>query len=79
HADFVWQFRDKGKTFELSNQSTAEDAHGGGHEAEENIAQCMEYSGVYVVKEQSKKELSLESKTTIGYAGQKVVLKLEKQ
>jgi hypothetical protein len=79
HAHFIWQFREKGKKFELSNQSSAEDAHGGGHEAEENIAQCAEFSGVYEVINQDKKMLFLESMNTIGYAGQKVVFKLEKQ
>jgi hypothetical protein len=78
HAHFVWQFREKGKKFELSNQSDLEDTHGGGHEAEENIIQCQNFSGVYEVKERKKDVMEFTTTNALGFPGQTVVMKLEK-
>lgn len=79
HALFSWQFRNKGKTFEISNQSTLEDAHGAGHEAEENILQCQNFSGVYEVTERSKKKMQFRSTAVLGFPGQTVEMVLEKK
>ncbi|MGL5891527.1 MAG: hypothetical protein ACRC3B_16675 [Bacteroidia bacterium] len=79
HAHFIWQFREKAKKFELSNQSTLEDAHGGGHEAEENIIQCQNFSGVYDVEVRKKDVMEFKTTNAVGFPGQTVVMKLEKQ
>jgi hypothetical protein len=79
HAHFIWQFREKAKKFEISNQSSLEDTHGGGHEAEENILQCMNFSGVYDVKVRKKDVMEFTTTNAIGFPGQTVVMKLEKQ
>ncbi|MCU0432610.1 MAG: hypothetical protein MUC87_04050 [Bacteroidia bacterium] len=78
HAHFIWQFREKADKFELSNQSDLEDAHGGGHEAEENIIQCQNFSGVYEVKERKKDVMEFTTTNAVGFPGQTVVMKLEK-
>jgi hypothetical protein len=65
---FAWQFRDKGKTFEISNQSEGDDA-----------VQCSQLSGVYNVESSSKTEYEFSSNATIGYSGQKVVIKMKKE
>jgi hypothetical protein len=65
--NFAWQFRDKGKTFEISNQSEGEDA-----------LQCSQLSGVYKVENSSKTEYEFGSSATIGYNGKKVVMKMKK-
>lgn len=64
---FVWQFRDKGKTFEISNQSEGDDA-----------LQCSQLSGVYQVENSTKTEYEFSSSATIGYNGKKVVMKMKK-
>jgi hypothetical protein len=81
HAEFAWQVRDKGETFELSNQSTLEDAHSHGgdeHAAEEAVLQCQSFSGVYTITEHKRKEMQMESSSTLGFNGSKVVIKLER-
>ncbi len=79
HAHYIWQFREKAKKFELSNQSDLEDAHSGGHEAEENIIQCQNFSGVYDVEVRKKDKMEFKTTSAIGFPGQTVILKLEKQ
>jgi hypothetical protein len=79
HAHYIWQFREKAKKFELSNQSDLEDAHGGGHEAEENIIQCQNFSGVYDVEVRKKDKMEFKTTNAVGFPGQTVVMKLEKQ
>lgn len=79
HAHFIWQFREKAKKFEISNQSSIEDTHGGGHEAEENIIQCQNFSGVYDVKVRKKDVMEFTTTNAVGFPGQTVVMKLEKQ
>jgi hypothetical protein len=78
-AKFAWQFNDKGKVFEIANQSELleEDEHEHGeHEA---AMQCQYFSGAYQVVEQKKKAMKFESSTTLGYSGKKVVLAIEKK
>lgn len=67
-VNFVWQFRDKGKTFEISNQSEGEDA-----------VQCSMLSGVYTVDENSKTEYIISSNATIGYNGKTIIIKMKKE
>ena len=66
-VSFAWQFRDKGKTFEISNQSEGEDA-----------LQCSQLSGIYTVESSTKTEYEFSSNSTIGYNGKKVVMKMKK-
>lgn len=72
-ADFIWQFRDNGNTFEISNQSKVTE------DLESSIIQCMNLSGIYDVTESSKTTLSITSSATIGYEGESVVIEMEKQ
>jgi len=81
---FAWQFRDKGKTFEISNQSTFEEATAGltGHdylEAEENLEQCQNFSGVYGVVKRKKTSMEFKTSSSIGFPGKLVVIKIEKE
>lgn len=81
HAEFVWQFRDKGETFEISYQ--AEEEHGHSHEhdhaAEEAAAQAANFSGVYTVNKRDKDEMEFSSSTTQGFEGQNVIIKIKKK
>lgn len=83
-AKFVWQFREKGKKFEISNQSKVEDVTAGligdmFFHAEELADQCVNFSGVYNVLEHKKKMMKFESTSAIGFPGQKVIISIEKQ
>lgn len=78
HAEFVWQFRDKGETFEISYQAEAE-GHSHDHATEEAAAQAANFSGVYSVIKREKDEMEFSSATTQGYEGQNVVIKIKKK
>jgi len=65
---FAWQFRDKGKTFEISNQSEGDDA-----------IQCSQLSGVYTVNSKEVNGYEISSAATIGYNGKKVIIKMKKE
>ena len=80
HAEFVWQFRDSGDTFEISRQAGEHDGHDHGHDhaEEEAIAQCYSFSGVYEVKERKKDMMEFTSTATLGNPGSTVVIKIEK-
>lgn len=67
-VSFAWQFRDKGKTLEISNQSEGDDA-----------IQCSQLSGVYNVVSSSKTEYELSSSSTVGYSGKTVIIKMNKE
>lgn len=71
-ANFIWQFRDKGTVFEISNQSKIDTS------ITDAIIQCMNLSGVYDVTESEKESLTITSSTTIGYTGDVVEMKLKK-
>lgn len=80
HAYFAWQFRDKGKIFEISRQEMPDD-HGHSHGAA-GLAieqQCYEFSGVYQVDESSSTSFSFSSSSTTGFPGKKVVMKIAKE
>ena len=80
HAEFIWQFRDKGETFEISRQE-GEHGHGHSHDHadEEANAQCYEFSGVYEVVAHKRKSMEFTSTATLGHSGSKVVIKIEKK
>jgi hypothetical protein len=65
---FVWQFRNKGKTFEISNQSDGDAA-----------LQCSMLSGIYQVTQLKNSNFSITSKSTIGYSNKEVAIELSKQ
>ena len=65
---FAWQFRDRGKTFELSNQSNGDDA-----------LQCSELRGIYATDELTETKMRIISTSTLGYINKKVEIELVKQ
>lgn len=75
NGKFAWQFREKGKKFEISNQSELT----GDHAQDEVVLQCQNFSGVYDVIEHKKKSMKFESTTTLGFSGKKVVITIEKK
>ncbi|MSP69389.1 MAG: hypothetical protein EXR20_03880 [Bacteroidetes bacterium] len=75
NGKFVWQFREKGKKFEISNQSELT----GDHAQDEVVLQCQNFSGVYDVIEHKRKSMKFECSATLGFAGKKVVIKIEKE
>jgi len=88
-AHFSWQFREKGKTFEISNGEEGEDHddhdddhddhdHGDDHAAEVAY-QLAQFSGVYEVVEDKKNKMEFKTTSAQGYAGKTVVLKIEKK
>lgn len=82
HALFAWQFREKGKTFEISRQEEEEEgghSHSHDHAEEEAVAQCLAFSGVYEVTERGKELMEFTSTATYGHAGKNVILRIEKK
>lgn len=82
HAEFIWQFREKANTLEISHQITEEeDEHHEEHDhsAEEAAEQAYIFSGVYEVIEKKKNEMEFSSENTVGYLGQKVIIKIQKK
>lgn len=82
HAIFAWQFRDKGKIFEISRQEEEEEdshSHSHDHAEEEANEQCLAFSGIYEVTERSKDVMEFTSTATNGHAGQNVILRIEKK
>ncbi len=81
HSEFIWQFRDKGKTFEISRQAEEEEGHEHEHDhaEEEAAAQCYAFSGTYEVEEHKKDKMEFKSTSTLGHSGQTVVIKIEKK
>ena len=77
HAEFVWQFREKGKTFEISYQADEDHAHD--HAAQEAAAQAYAFSGVYEVVGRKTKEMQFHTTSALGHAGKAVVIKIEKK
>jgi hypothetical protein len=64
-ATFYWQIREKGKVFELSNQSEDEYAFN-----------CSQYSGVYDIVNLDKTNMEIKSTATVGYSGKTVIIKM---
>ncbi len=83
HAEFIWQFREKGEVFELSYQAEEDDheeegEHEHDHAAEEAAEQAANFSGVYEVEKKEKKVMEFTSSSTVGYSGSRVKIKVEK-
>ncbi len=80
HSEFIWQFREKGETFEISRQAEEEAGHSHTHDhaAEEAAAQCYNFSGVYEVISSKKDEMEFRSTATAGHNGKQVVIKISK-
>lgn len=83
HAEFIWQFREKGEVFELSYQAEEHDheeegEHEHDHAAEEAAEQAANFSGVYEVEKKEKKVMEFTSSSTVGYSGSRVKIKVEK-
>ena len=74
-ARIAWQFRDGGKTFELSNQTN----HGHNLADLNSANQCIRFTGVYEVVNYKRKSLEVKSLKTFGYPGKTVIMKMEKQ
>lgn len=74
-AIIAWQFRDKGKTFELSNQTDH------GHDLADIKAaqQCIKFTGIYEVIKSKLSRFEIKSSKTIGYPNKSVVITMEKQ
>lgn len=85
HAEFIWQFRDKGKTFEISHQAEADEGeehdhdHDHDHASQEAASQAYAFSGVYEVTEDKKDMMQFETTSAIGYQGETVLIKIEKK
>lgn len=79
-SDFIWQFRDKGETFEVSYQDEhAGHSHENDHATEEAIAQCHNFSGIYSVTTSEKEKMTFTSTVTEGFMGQTATITIEKQ
>ncbi|MFK8037130.1 MAG: hypothetical protein AB8B74_02485 [Crocinitomicaceae bacterium] len=85
HAEFIWQFREKANTLEISHQIKEEEDdhdHEGeehDHAAEEAAEQAYNFSGVYEVVKNDKESMEFSSSSTAGFPGQAVVIKIEKK
>ncbi|MCE2773590.1 MAG: hypothetical protein LW750_09160 [Bacteroidetes bacterium] len=79
HAEFAWGFTEKGKKITLSNQYSSDGHAHGGHEEEELAELSENLSGVYDVVSSGRKSMEFKCSSTVGYAGQEVVLQIEKE
>jgi len=85
NANFVWQFREKGKVFEISNQSDLHGDHAGEehageeHAQEEAVLQCQNFSGIYEVLEHKRKTMKFKSTKTVGFSEKTVLITIEKK
>lgn len=86
HAEFAWQFDEKGSLLYIANQSEADHDHEHDHSDEEDgeehhvdaIQQCQDLSGTYDVVEMTRKSIKLKSSNTLGYDGMMVEMEWEK-
>lgn len=78
HAEFAWQFNDKGESFIISHQAE-EGEHEHEHADEEAAEQAYNFSGTYEVLEYSKTKMKFTSTETVGFPGQTAVIVIEKK
>lgn len=87
-TEFIWQFREKGKTFEISHQGAeAEESdddhddhdHDHDHAGMEVAVQAYNFSGVYEVLECSKDAMKFQSTAALGHSGKTVVISIAKK
>jgi hypothetical protein len=74
-AQFVWQFRDKGKVLEIANQTD----HAHGIIDVKAADQCIAFTGVYEVIKSKRKSLVLKSTSITGHQGKEVNIELERK
>ncbi len=83
HADFIWQFREKANTFEISHQIVEHEEEAGeeehDHASEEVAEQAYNFSGVYAVEKRKKDNMIFTSNETVGFPGQSVKIVIEKK
>lgn len=73
-ASFAWQFRDKGQTLEIINQT--DHAH---NLVDVQAAEtCISFSGVYQVEKCTRNEIIISSTSTHGYPAKKINIQLSK-
>lgn len=75
-SNFNWQFNERAKEFKLARVSVNDTICKTCNEAD---YYCYNYSGTYQVIKAKKKEMIFESDVTVGYAGKKVRLVLERK
>jgi len=73
-ADFTWQFKNKGKNFQIERINGADSAN---FITDISEIECYRYSGKYDVIKARKKEMIFESTSTVGYSGKKVRIRLQ--
>lgn len=78
HAEFAWQFNNKGESFVVSHQAE-EGEHEHDHADEEAAEQAYNFSGTYSVTESGKTKMSFTSTETVGFPGQTAVIVIEKK
>ena len=75
-SQFYWQFNDKAELFTISRMVAPEDCED--FYTEEVEQQTFKFSGDYKVLESKRKSKTFESYSTLGYDGEKVVIRLER-
>jgi len=75
-SQFYWQFNDKAERFTISRVVDPEDCED--FYTEEVEQQTFKFSGDYKVLESKRKSKTFESYSTLGYDGEKVVIRLER-
>ncbi len=73
-SSFIWQFRNNGKEFEISNQTD----HVHNFQDVKAAEQCINYSGVYKVIDSKRKLLYIETTNSFGHKGKVVKITFEK-
>ncbi|RFC54162.1 hypothetical protein [Brumimicrobium aurantiacum] len=73
---FYWQFNDKAQTFTISRVVAPEDCED--FYTEEVEQQTFKFSGEYDVTKNKRKSKTFESYNTLGFEGQKAVIRVEK-
>lgn len=76
-AEFYWQFNDKANEFVISY--AIDTAKCDSFYTDVSAFQSFNYSGTYEVTRHKRKEMEFESMSTLGYPGDKVVVRIEKE
>lgn len=74
-SQIYWQFRNKGKEFEISNKTDHVHSVNDVKSAEQNIR----YNGIYDVIESRRKRITIKSTATNGFPGKEVIIKMERK
>ena len=75
-SQFYWQFNEKAKLFTISRIVAPEDCED--FYTEEVEQQTFKFSGDYEVVERKRKAMTFESRKTLGFDGEKVIIQLER-